>query len=179
MCRFILLLILLIPVVEIYCLLEVGEQIGGWETLSLVIVTAAIGLRYVQFQGASMPMRLQRGEIEPTQAAIEGTVLSVGALALLIPGFITDALGVVCLLPWTRRIIANNLLTRMARKMKENLDAVQSGLHSGMHPGMDPFRGTATGPYADDDVIVVKRRESPPDTKTEATQTDPPKLSSD
>ena len=119
MCRFIFILLILIPAVELGLLIKVGGYIGSLQTIGLVVLTAAIGLRVFGWQGASMPMRLQRGEIEPTDAVLEGTILSIGAIALLIPGFVTDVLGALCLIPPLRRLVARRFSRRLSANFVE------------------------------------------------------------
>jgi len=168
MCRLILLLIILIPAVELGLLIEVGGQIGGFETMALVVLTAAIGLHYVRVQGAFMPMRIQRGEIEPTQAALEGAILSVGALALLIPGFVTDFLGMICLLPPTRKLIGRAVLKRVLEKMTTEQPGQQMIFRVGMPPSSGTGDFESRREPTDDSIIVIKPKKpssahSPPD----------------
>ena len=112
MCRFIFFLLIVVPAVELTILIKIGGHMGALETIALVLLTAMLGLRMFRYQSASMPLRLQRGELEPNQAVLEGTLLSLGALCLLIPGFITDILGAICLIPFLRKLLAKRLLKR-------------------------------------------------------------------
>jgi UPF0716 protein FxsA len=103
------LLFLAIPVLEIYCLILVGRWIGALPTVLLVILTAAVGATLARHQGLATLQRLQatlaRGEL-PAIELFEGVILLVGAFLLLIPGFITDLAGLVCLFPAARRVLA-------------------------------------------------------------------------
>jgi len=103
------LLFLLIPLAEIYFLIVVGGIIGALPTIALVVLTAVIGAALARHQGLATLRRLQatlaRGET-PAIELLEGVLLLVGALLLLTPGFFTDALGFVCLIPPTRRALA-------------------------------------------------------------------------
>jgi UPF0716 protein FxsA len=158
----------LIPAIELGLLIEVGGQIGGFETMGLVVLTAAIGLHYVRVQGAFMPLRIQRGEIEPTQAAVEGAILSIGALALLIPGFVTDAIGFLCLLPPSRTLMGHYVLKRIVLQMTKGAGGDPVVFHVG-HPnssgmsGLKPSRGPS-----DDSIIVIKRKAPPSDAPSDA-----------
>jgi UPF0716 protein FxsA len=103
------LLFLLIPLVEIWFLIVVGGVVGALPTVALVVLTAVIGAALARHQGLATLQRLQatiaRGEA-PAIEMLEGVLLLVGALLLLTPGFFTDALGFICLIPVTRRALA-------------------------------------------------------------------------
>ena len=110
-----LLLLLLVPLVEIYVMIKVGGIIGALPTVILVVLTAVAGAALARVQGLATLQRLQatlaRGEA-PASEMLEGVLLLVGALLLLTPGFITDLLGFACLLPVTRRALAWQMLKR-------------------------------------------------------------------
>ena len=103
------LLFLAFPMLEIYILILVGSFIGAAPTLLLVIVTAAVGAALARHQGLATLQRLQtalaRGEM-PAVELFEGAILLLGALLLLLPGFISDLAGLICLIPATRRVLA-------------------------------------------------------------------------
>jgi UPF0716 protein FxsA len=103
------LLFLAIPLLEIYFLILVGSWIGALPTVLLVILTAAVGATLARHQGLATLQRLQatlaRGEA-PAVELFEGVILLVGAVLLLIPGFITDLAGFICLIPAPRRVLA-------------------------------------------------------------------------
>lgn len=107
------LLLIVIPIAELMLLLEVGSRIGVLPTLMIVVITAFIGINVLRQQGFSTltraQRRLQSGEL-PAQELVEGFMLAVGGALLLAPGFITDTLGFILLLPWTRRALARRLL---------------------------------------------------------------------
>jgi UPF0716 protein FxsA len=109
------LLFLLVPLAEIWLLIEVGGWIGALPTVALVVLTAVIGATLARIQGLATLQRLQaamaRGEA-PAIEMLEGVLLLVGALLLLTPGFITDGFGFACLLPFTRRALARWFLRR-------------------------------------------------------------------
>jgi len=94
------------PLVELYVLIEVGSQIGALSTIALSIFTAVLGGTLVRLQGFSVLFRVQeamaRGEV-PALELMEGAMLLLVGLALLLPGFITDAVGFVLLIPPLRR----------------------------------------------------------------------------
>jgi UPF0716 protein FxsA len=132
-------LFLVVPIVEIYLLLEVGGLIGAFPTISLVVLTAVIGAGLLRQQGLSTLARLQQnmgqGKI-PAQEMIEGVLLAVGGALLMTPGFVTDTMGFLCLLPFSRKFIAKNIMKRSADKMKAGVNAQTAGFsYSSYHSG--------------------------------------------
>jgi len=125
-----LLVFLLVPLLEIYFLIVVGGIIGALPTVVLVVLTAVIGAALARHQGLATLQRLQatmaRGET-PAIELLEGVLLFIGALLLLTPGFITDALGFACLIPATRRLLALWFLKRFI--------VVGPGAPPGQRPG--------------------------------------------
>ena len=107
------LLVLIIPFVEIYLLLKVGGIIGAFPTIFLVVFTAVLGTWLLRQQGFATFQRLQanlaQGTI-PAYEMIEGPIILVGGILLLTPGFITDLLGLACLIPPLRRKIAQYII---------------------------------------------------------------------
>lgn len=107
------LLVMLIPFVEIYLLLQVGGIIGAVPTILLVVFTAVLGTFLLRKQGFATFQRLQsnlaQGKI-PAYEMIEGPIILVGGALLLTPGFITDAMGFACLIPQLRRKIAQYII---------------------------------------------------------------------
>ena len=101
-----LLLFVGIPLVELYLLIEVGSEIGAIPTLFLTVFTAVLGGLLVRLQGFTTALRvreaMERGEM-PAIEMLEGVVLLVAGIMLLLPGFITDAIGFLCLVPPVRR----------------------------------------------------------------------------
>ena len=113
------LLFIVVPLVEIYLLLEVGGIIGAVPTIGLVVLTAAAGATLVRAQGFSTIRQVRRsmeaGEI-PAVAIVEGIFLLVAGALLLTPGFLTDAVGFGCLIPPLRRgLIMRFIETRVIR----------------------------------------------------------------
>ena len=100
------LLFIVVPLAEIYLLLEVGGIIGAVPTIGLVVLTAAAGAALVRAQGFSTIRQVRRsmeaGEV-PAVAIVEGIFLLVAGALLLTPGFLTDAVGFGCLIPPLRR----------------------------------------------------------------------------
>ncbi|MEW5008099.1 MAG: FxsA family protein [Cycloclasticus sp.] len=108
-----LLLLIVVPIVEIYFLIQVGGSIGAFSTVLLIVFTAVLGAYLFRLQGLTTLQRVQaslaRGEI-PAIEMIEGAMLLLSAALLLTPGFVTDLIGFVCLVPAVRRKFALSLL---------------------------------------------------------------------
>ncbi len=118
-------LFILVPLVEIYLLVQVGSMIGAMPTVLLVVGTALVGVTLLRAQGLSTWMEAQRslasGEI-PAFQLLEGAALLVSGALLLTPGFVTDFIGFLGLIPSTRKILVNRFLSRSAQ--------VGAGFHS-------------------------------------------------
>jgi UPF0716 protein FxsA len=105
-----------LPLLELYILVKVGTIIGAWPTILAVIVTAVAGSFVMRWQGATTLWRVRetmnRSEM-PAQEMLEGAMLIVGGVLLIAPGFITDVLGIICLIPPVRKVLASRLLIRL------------------------------------------------------------------
>jgi UPF0716 protein FxsA len=110
-----LLIFILAPVVEIWLMIDIGSVIGAGWTVLAIISTAIIGGSLVRFQGLGVYTRLNqtaaKGEL-PAMEMIEGMALFISGILLITPGFITDALGFLILIPPLRRWFALNMLKR-------------------------------------------------------------------
>ena len=105
-----LLLIILIPILEIYLFIKIGSQIGAFTTISLIFCTAIIGVYYARYEGLntlkSGVTQLYKNQM-PLFELMSGAALAVAALLLILPGFATDLLGFLIIFPFTRKIIFN------------------------------------------------------------------------
>jgi UPF0716 protein FxsA len=112
---FALLLFILAPVAEIWLMIDIGSVIGAGWTVLAIVSTAIIGASLVRFQGMGVYTRLNqtaaRGEL-PAMEMIEGMSLFISGLLLITPGFITDTMGFLILIPPLRRWFALNMLKR-------------------------------------------------------------------
>ena len=114
------LLFMLIPIVEMWILIEVGGWIGALPTIGLVVLTATIGLSLLKQQGLSTLMRARRKMDEgaiPASELVSGVMIAVGGALLLTPGFVTDALGFALLIPQTRQWLLFKLIDRYRDKI--------------------------------------------------------------
>lgn len=106
---FLLLIIIGVPLFEIYFLIEVGSIIGALPTIAMTLFTAVAGVALIRIQGMhtvqKMQISMQQGEV-PAVEIIEGVMLFLAALMLLIPGFFTDTIGFIFLIPPIRKLIA-------------------------------------------------------------------------
>ena len=112
-------LFLVVPFVEIYLLVEIGARIGAPWTILLVVLTAIVGAWLVRVQGLATWRRFQaslaRNEL-PATALAEGLCLLIAGALLLTPGFFTDGVGFVCLIPSLRRVLIRQLLQRILQR---------------------------------------------------------------
>lgn len=111
--RWLLLALLSLPILEIYLLIKVGGIIGFLPTLLLLFGAASLGTYLLQTQGwstwARMQQSLARGEL-PAAELLDGAIIVAGGVLLLLPGFLSDLIGLLCLFPSTRRMIAAYLI---------------------------------------------------------------------
>lgn len=124
--RFLFLLFILVPFVEIYLLIEIGSEIGAVSTIALVVLTAVIGAWLVRRQGVEALTRVQHNldqGVLPAMELLEGLFLLVAGALLLTPGFFTDAIGFACLTPPLRRM----MITWLARRRAAQVAAGRSG----------------------------------------------------
>lgn len=113
--RFVLPVIMLTPIIEILVLIEVGERLGAVQTVGLVLMSAVLGLFLLRRQGLVTLLRASRKMAQgglPAEEIVEGLLLAVGGILFLVPGFVTDAVGLLCLLPLTRRGFARYLIRK-------------------------------------------------------------------
>ena len=114
-----LLLILLVPVIEIYLLIKIGSQIGAITTILLIFTTAIVGVYYAKYEGLNT---LKSGFTQlsknkpPTYEMISGAAIAFAALLLIIPGFATDVLGFLLIFPTSRRFFFSILSKKFKHK---------------------------------------------------------------
>ena len=102
------LLIIVIPLIEIYLFIKIGTKIGAFNTISLILITAIIGVYYARYEGLNS---LKSGMAEivknklPIYEIISGAALAFAAFLLILPGFATDTIGFLLIFPLTRKIL--------------------------------------------------------------------------
>jgi UPF0716 protein FxsA len=118
----ILFLIILIPVIEIYLFIKIGSQIGAITTILLIFTTAIVGVYYAKYEGLNTLKsgfaQLSRNE-PPTYEIMSGAAIALAALLLIIPGFATDILGFLIILPISRKFIFIKFFKKTIGKKKE------------------------------------------------------------
>ena len=115
--------IILVPVIEIYLFIEIGSQIGALTTITLIFVTAILGIIYARYEGLntlkSAFVQLIKNEI-PVYEIISGAAITFAALLLIIPGFATDIIGFLLIFPFTRNLIIKYMSPKF--QTKKNTD---------------------------------------------------------
>jgi len=115
-----LIVFMLVPIAEMWILIEVGGWIGALPTIALVVVTATLGLSLLKRQGLSTLLsarqKINEGSI-PASELVSGVMLAVGGALLLTPGFVTDAVGFVLLIPQTRQWLLFKMIDRFRDKI--------------------------------------------------------------
>ena len=115
----ILLALIVVPVVEIYVLLQVGHQIGVLQTVLLLIAVSVLGTWLIRREGtrawSALGAAIRAGRI-PTREVADGALVVLGGALLLTPGFVTDIVGVLCIVPPTRTLLRRALIAQVARR---------------------------------------------------------------
>jgi UPF0716 protein FxsA len=120
----ILLLIIIIPVIEIFLFIKIGSQIGAVSTIILIFLTAIIGVYYAKYEGLNTLKagftQLSKNET-PTYEMVSGAAIAFAALLLIIPGFATDVLGFLLIFPITRKFFIGKFEKKIkTRKTEKN-----------------------------------------------------------
>ena len=114
--------VVLVPIVEIYLFIKIGGQIGAFNTILLIFVTAITGIIYARYEGLNT-LRSGFSQIfkneTPAYEIISGAAIAFGALLLIIPGFATDVLGFLIILPITRKLIFGKISSKFKNKKNE------------------------------------------------------------
>ncbi|MDZ4699883.1 MAG: FxsA family protein [Rhodothermales bacterium] len=114
-----LLLFIVLPIVELALLIELGRRIGFWPTMGIVVVTGILGSTLARRQGLAVwrqfNQRLQQGQLPGTEL-VDGIIILLSATFLLTPGIITDVLGLIGLLPFSRALIRRGVLGYLGRR---------------------------------------------------------------
>jgi UPF0716 protein FxsA len=122
-----LLLLVGTPILEIYLFIKIGSQIGVFNTISLIFITAFIGVIYARYEGfntlKSAMSQLVKNEL-PIYEIISGAALAFAALLLIIPGFATDILGLLIIFPLTRKLFFKKISTKYSRNNHKKEDFI-------------------------------------------------------
>ena len=112
-------ILIAIPIIEIYLFIKIGSYIGAFTTISLIFITAFVGVIYARYEGfntlrSGMTQMIQNKM--PVYEIISGAALAFAALLLIIPGFATDFLGLLIIFPPSRKLMFRNLSDKFERK---------------------------------------------------------------
>ena len=120
----VLLSIILIPILEIYLFIKIGSQIGAFNTILLIFITAFIGVYYAKYEGLNTIRSAFTQIIKnqtPAYEIISGAAIAFAAILLILPGFATDFLGFLFIFPITRKLIFGNISNKLKkREAKKN-----------------------------------------------------------
>ena len=119
----VLIALVLIPIIEIYLFIKIGSQIGALITITLIFVTAILGIFYATYEGINTLrsgfMQLVKNEL-PVYEIISGAAITIAAVLLIIPGFATDIIGFLLIFPLTRNLILKMLSSKIQVKKRKN-----------------------------------------------------------
>ena len=119
----VLILIISIPIIEIYLFIKIGSQIGAFNTVLLILLSAIIGVAYVRYEGFNTLKagisQLIKNEL-PVYEIISGATLAFAAFLLILPGFATDIVGILLVIPITRKLILNRYINKNTLKKSDN-----------------------------------------------------------
>ena len=120
----VLVLIIAIPLIEIYLFIKIGSQIGAFNTVLLILTTAVIGVAYARYEGFNTLKsgigQLVKNEM-PVYEIISGATLAFAAFLLILPGFATDLVGIILVIPFTRKILLSRFVkTNINKNRKKN-----------------------------------------------------------
>ena len=118
-----LLLIISLPILEITVMIKIGQQIGTFNTILIIFFTAIVGIYYAKIEGLntirSGMVNLYKNKI-PFYEILSGASIAIAAILLILPGFISDTIGFLFLLPFTRKIIINLWLRNKYKNNSQN-----------------------------------------------------------
>ncbi len=121
----VILLVFLVPIVEIYLFIKIGSQIGAFNTISLILITAIIGIYYAKYEGLntlrSGISQIIKNEM-PVYEIISGAAIAFAAVLMILPGFLTDFLGIIIIFPWTRKLLFKNIKVNKQSKEKDFIE---------------------------------------------------------
>ena len=119
----VLIAIILVPIIEIYLFIKIGSQIGALTTITLIFLTAILGIIYARYEGLNTLksgfVQLVKNEI-PVYEIISGAAITFAALLLIIPGFATDIIGFLLIFPLSRKFVLKILSSKFQMKKKTN-----------------------------------------------------------
>ena len=122
-----LLLLIAVPLIEIYLFIKIGASVGAFNTILLIIITAFIGIMYARYEGfntlKSGVSQLINNQL-PIYEIVSGAALAFAALLLILPGFATDTVGLFLIFPPTRKLMFKNVTTKYSAQNKKKQDFI-------------------------------------------------------
>tara|TARA_Y100001936_G_C15849799_1_gene546591 strand:+ start:158 stop:583 length:426 start_codon:yes stop_codon:yes gene_type:complete len=117
-----------VPLIEIYLFIKIGSQIGAFNTVLLILTTAIVGVAYARYEGfntlKSGIKQLIKNEM-PIYEIVSGATLAMAAFLLILPGFATDIIGILFVIPFTRKIILNKFMKKRKKTVYKNKDFIE------------------------------------------------------
>ena len=116
----ILLLLTIVPIFELYLLIKVGSVIGAFNTILIIMITAIIGAYLTKKEGLKVLLQIRTNlehGIMPTEELVDGVLIFVAGALLLTPGFVTDSIGFLLLIPTTRNLVKNRIAKFIKKKL--------------------------------------------------------------
>jgi UPF0716 protein FxsA len=150
---------IVVPLVEIYVIIQIGQVIGAWWTIALLIADSILGSWLVKREGArawrALRVALEQARM-PTRELADGMLILVGGILMLTPGFVLDIVGILCILPATRPL-GRRLLTGVISRRLVGVGfpgvptrGFSGGPRTRQRPGPDPDEGVVRGEVVDD-----------------------------
>jgi UPF0716 protein FxsA len=145
-----------VPLVEIYVIIQVGQVIGAWWTIALLIADSILGSWLIKREGArawqALRAALEKGRM-PARELADGALIVVGGTLMLTPGFVSDIVGIACILPFTRPFGRRVLTGIIGRKLVGGVTVHGTGFpgadRTRQRPGTDPDDGVVRGEVID------------------------------
>jgi len=138
------LLLLALPVAELFVLVRLADAIGGWRVFLLLVASGLIGAQIARMAGLQVIAQSQKAIATgtlPSQSVLKGALLLLAAVLLITPGVITDGLAVLLLIPWSRHVIGKSVVARIERAVAEGKLRVMQQTRP-----VDPWRGARRDP---------------------------------
>jgi UPF0716 protein FxsA len=143
-------LFILVPLVEIYVIIQVGQAIGPWWTILLLILDSILGSWLIRHEGSrawrALREALDNGRM-PARELADGALILIGGTLMLAPGFVTDAFGILMILPVTRPLFRRLLTGLVANRL---VVLGPTGFPTTQHPGPDPDGPVIRGEVVDE-----------------------------
>jgi UPF0716 protein FxsA len=152
------LLLLLLPALELWLMIEIGSEVGALVVIAWLVAMIFVGINLLRYLGASSMLRAaqgMRGGAMPGQSMVDGLFKAIGAVLLIIPGFITDFIALLCFIPILRRLMLKRWLTKIA--VRASTGARARGFNTAGF-GANPFKPT---PFNSADGNVYEHQDFP------------------